>query len=435
MALDTFKGEYRHFFSMKFSNLLEDDLTRRSGIMFVATTTAGLLSYIYQIYMGRALGPEQFGVFGALFAIFYMMGIISQTVGTSITQFTSQLIGEGKSIGFFIKGSLLRAAALGLLMTLIFASLSNTIASVLKINGIEALLVLAVVFFLLWIQAVLGGALRGLKYFPQLGVAHVSNALLKLLGGVALVVLGFGVAGAIAGMVIGMLFGFILSLIFLRKHFSSSNPEEPFDYSRIYTYSFPVMLAMFCYSVPANVDVILAKYFFTAEQAGYYTSASVLGKIIFFFPAAIYVVMFPMIAEKHIKGEDTMPLLKKSLAYTFLLIAPLVALYLIFPHIAIKVFGSSYIPAIPLIGPYGLAIFFFSLSVIIMYYHLAIKNMRYIAFFIAFTVAEILMLAIFHASPLQMATVLMAANGVLLGVSGGYTLRFNSILKRMEPAR
>ena len=81
--------------------------------MFIASTLAGALSYLYQVYMGRALGPEDYGVFGALFAIFYMIAVISQTLGTTATSFVSRFKGEGKQIGFFLSGSIKQMALIG----------------------------------------------------------------------------------------------------------------------------------------------------------------------------------------------------------------------------------------------------------------------------------------------------------------------------------
>ena len=162
------------------------------------------------------------------------------------------------------------------------------------------------------------------------------------------------------------------------------------------------MLAMFCFSV-------LAKSFFSAREAGLYTSASVLGKIIFFFLSAIYAVMFLMIAERHARGEDTGEVLKRSLAYTAQLSGSLVAIYFLFPSVVVLLFGSRYAEALPLVAPYGLATHLFSLCVILLNYHLAIRN------FVGFTFTEIF---------------LLLANAALLTASLAYTLRILNAKKQ-----
>lgn len=399
-----------------------DELARNSSVMLIASILAGALSYFYQVYMGRTLGPEDYGVFGALFAIFYMIGVISQTLSTSATNFVSRFIGEGIAIGFFLKGSLKRMALLGLIVSVIFFASTSRLSSLLKLSDPEPVIVLVPILFLAWIDPITGGALRGAKRFFALGFMNVSNAFFKLVFGVLLVALGLGVSGALLGVASGMLIALIISLIYLKPYFKPNNPHEPdFRFSSFYSYSLPVMLAMLAFSVPGNLDVVLAKYFFSATDAGLYTSASVLGKIIFFFPAGIYAVMFPMIAEKHAKREETKSILRKSLVYTAILSGSIALAYLFFPQLVVKVFGANYKAALPLVAPYGLAMFFFSLTVIVMHYHLAIRNMRYIAFFSGFTLLEIFLLAIFHSSILEMVEVLLVANFLLLIMSLFYT--------------
>ncbi len=409
---------------IKFSQaLLRDELLKHGSVMFIASLVSNFLNYVYQVYMGRALGPEQYGVFGALFAIFYMLSVVSQTLSTAATSFVSKLIAEGREIGFFVLGAIRRVAIVGLILALLFLLASRSIASLLKISDAEPVVVLALIIFLAWVAPINGGVLRGLKRFFALGVLNVSNAFFKLATGVALVSLGYGVTGALAGVAAGTLVALLISFFLIAPYLRQSSSCGSFNFSAFYSYSLPVMLAMFCFSVPANLDVVLAKSFFSAREAGLYTSASVLGKIIFFFPSAIYAVMFPMIAERHARGEDTGEVLKRSLAYTALLSGSLVAIYFLFPSVVVLLFGSRYAEALPLVAPYGLAMLLFSLCVILLNYHLAIRNLRYTAIFAGFTFAEIFLLLLYHPSPIAMVQVLLLANAALLTASLAYTLR------------
>ncbi len=405
----------------------KDELARHSLVMFAATTFAGIFNYLYQVYMGRAMGPEEYGVFGALFAIFYMIMVISQTLGTSATSFVSGFVGEGKQIGFFLSGSLKRMAILGFAVSIIFIASSGGLASLLKLPERGPVLALVPILFLTCVSPISSGALRGVKQFFALGFVNISNAFFKLAFGVLLVILGFGVSGALMGVVAGMLVSLVISFVYLKPYFRPNKPHEPdFSYMSFYSYSLPVMVAMFAFTVPANLDVVLAKYFFSATDAGLYTSASVLGKIIFFFPTGILAVMFPMIAEKHARGEDTTGLLRKSLLYTALLSGSVALGYLLFPQFVMKIFGANYAAALPLIAPYGFAMFFFSLTVIVMNYHLAVKNMGYVALFAGLTLFEILLFFVFNSSIQQMVEVLLIANLSILLVSLLYTQRWKN---------
>ena len=165
-----------------------------------------------------------------------------------------------------------------------------------------------------------------------MAVSNISNASFKLFFGIALVMAGFGVSGALFGVAIGTILGLFISFIFLKPYIKPNNPHEPdFRYSSFYSYSLPVMFAMISLSIPSNLDVILAKYFFSPAEAGLYTSVSVLGKIVFFFSGAVGTVMFPMITEKFTKREDTKGILKKSILCAGALSGGLVLIYVLYP--------------------------------------------------------------------------------------------------------
>jgi len=242
---------------------------------------------------------------------------------------------------------------------------------------------------------------------------------------------GFGVSGALFGVAIGMFSSILIGYIFLKPFILPNNLHEPeFNFISFYWYSIPVMTAMFGYSVPANLDVILAKYFFSATDAGLYTSVSILGKIIFFASTAICGVMFPMIVEEHAKKESGIKIFKKSLIYIGTISGFIVLVYILYPELIVKVFGNKYIGAIDLVAPYGMAMFFFSITITTMYYHLAIKNIRYIIIFIGFTLLEIMLFLIFHSSILEMVQILLMTNLMLAITSIIYTWRLYEIKKK-----
>ena len=67
-----------------------DSLIKHSLIVFIAMGIGSVFNYIFQLYMGRALGPEEYGTLGALFSIFYVLVAPSGTVQTNIAKFTSE---------------------------------------------------------------------------------------------------------------------------------------------------------------------------------------------------------------------------------------------------------------------------------------------------------------------------------------------------------
>jgi O-antigen/teichoic acid export membrane protein len=408
-------------------NLFSDDLLKHASIMFIASIIAGACNYIYQLYMGRALGPEEYGIFGSLFAIFYIISVLTTTIQAGGARFVSKFIGEGKEekIHYFMQGLLKRMFFLGIVMFLFFVLISGWLSSFLKIDSSIPVIILGSIFLFSTLHPVNLGILQGLQKFKSLGFNSILNFSSKLIFGIILVIIGFGVKGALGAVIIGSAIALIASFIPLRSFLSKDHPEKPnFKFSELYKYSLPTMVAMFCFTVPANIDVIIAKHFFTAQTAGLYTAATVLGKIILFIPGAIVVAMFPKVSKMYTEKRDTIRLLNKSLLYTGVLSGIMAAGYWFFPVLVVKIpYGSAYVEVAPVVQLYGVAMLFFSLTVVIMRYNLAIHDLKYVYLFAFFTFLEIGLLAVFHGSMVEMARILLVVNVVLFISSYGYVGR------------
>jgi len=367
--------------------------------------------------MGRALGPYEYGVFGSLFAISYIIFVLTQTIQTGSARFVSKFVGEhqNKKINVFARGLLKRMFILGISLFIFIVLLSGPITSFLKIDSIYPVIILASIFIFSTLLPVNLGIIQGLENFKSLGFNTIINFLSKLVLGIFLVWIGFGVNGAIGGVVLGFLVALLFSFVPLKNYFRAKNlNEKKFNFSELYVYSFPTIIAMFCFSVPSNVDVIIAKHFFTSQIAGIYTAVTVLGKIILFVPGAIAIVMFPKISRLYTEKKDTGYVLNISLIYTGILAGIIAMGYWFFPYLAIRIpYGIDYIEAVPYLRLYGIAMFFFSLTVVLMRYSLAINHLRYVYLLLFFTLTEIGLLSIFHDSLMMMVEILLIVNILL----------------------
>ena len=191
------------------------------------------------------------------------------------------------------------------------------------------------------------------------------------------------------------------------------------------------MVAMLCFAVPANVDVIIAKHFFAAHTAGLYTAASVLGKIILFIPGAVVVAMFPKVSKMYAEKRDTGHLLNLSLLYTGLVSGVMAVGYWFFPSLVVRIpYGYAYVEVAPVVQLYGVAMLFFSLTVVLMRYSLAIHDISYVYLFAFFSLIEIGLLIVFHASMMEMARIILMVNAALLISGIIYVFRRLLLLKK-----
>ena len=393
-----------------------DDLLQHGGIMSVAVVASGAFNYGYQLLVGRALGPEQYGVFGALFGLFYLVNVLGRGLRFSASRFAAEL--SEPELEAFHRGFLVRALLASTAVFLLLALASPAIARFLGVGSPWLVVAVAATLPFGLSLTVNQGTFQGRQRFLALGSYRIAQSGVKFAVGVGLVLAGFGVFGALGGLVAAATLLFVATTIHLvRTLEGGGDGGSGFDYRRAYRYVGPAVLAGFCLTVPANVDVIVVKHVFSPQAAGLYTSVSVLGKILVFLPMGITTALFPKISDDHTShGSERMDaLLNRALVYSAAVAGAGALLYWLAPGFVLGLFyGSAYTAAAPLLRWYGLAILCFVLAVVVLNFQLARDRLRFVYGFALATVAEIGLLWAFHASMVQVIQVILVVNAALL---------------------
>ncbi|GAH40359.1 unnamed protein product, partial [marine sediment metagenome] len=78
------------------------------------------------------------------------------------------------------------------------------------------------------------------------------------------------------------------------------------------------------------------------------------------------------------------------------------------PSFVVKVLlGKEYIPAVPLIGTFGLAMFFFVLANILSIYQLSVNELKFLKTLVTATILEIALVTVFHTTLAQVILILL----------------------------
>ncbi len=403
---------------------LRDTFLHNMATMFIATSLAGVFNYLYLLFMGRLMPPESYGVFGALYAFFYVLYILVDVIQTSIARFTAEAMAKGKPglVNFIVTGMLKTGAIFAFVPLIACIAMANYITSFLQMDSSLPVIMLGFAIFFSMLLPILLGSLQGLCRFNTLGLVMLLNAGFKLLLGIVFVWLGFDIAGALGAIGVAALLSIAASITPLRSLLNFSGKSD-FRLTQVYKYAAPATLLLLCYSVPTSIDVIIVKHFFTPYEAGIFTAASVIGKIVFFFPIAVSVVMFPNVSGQHTQKKDTTNILKMCLIYTAFLSGLVALAFWVLPTGATRFFfGESYLRAASLARWYVVAMFFFSLTTIYIRYNLAIKNWQYLMVILPITILEIILITFIHSSMNQVVYILMGVNIALFATSCGYML-------------
>ena len=377
----------------------KDKLFLEIGIVFIGTSLAGLTNLLYHLVSARLLSPEDYGTLNALLSLILFASTPVSPLGTTLTRFFTEYI-TTKDFDFltliFLK-FLRRLLLGGLVLFLVFVIFAPTLGRFLNTRSIY-LIVCGTIIALTLISPLFLSLIQSFQRFSLFSLIIFSSSLMKFLIGFFLMLSGLKVLGGLLGILGSSIFTLLLSILFipyflkdLKVKTEKRDKLSKVDLSPIYKYFFPVALSIVSFTILTNIDVILVKHFFSAQDAGYYSWAQMVGKILLFLPSALTIVTFPKSTQAYIHHAHDYKLLFKSLYVAGFLCGGISAFCFLFSDFVLKILTSQYNPvSSKLVGLFSLAMTFYALLWIVMNFLLARHNLRFILPLVIFTVLETL---------------------------------------------
>ncbi len=343
----------------------KNPLLSGSFIMLIGSNIANIFAYIYHPIFGRILGKDSYGELAAFLSLLGFLASFYSFLGLLITKYASKHKTKSESLNHFFafldyfNKPVVVISLIILITTPIFASL-------LKISLLNYALI-SPVFYISFVIFFYKSYLQGRLSFTRISIYTVYEVMGRLLFGVLLFYMGFGVTGAVLGLLITIL----IELSILRRDIRRPKAElKPLNTSSFVRDGLPVLITTFATTAFFSMDVLLVRRFFGNSEAGSFAAASVLGKIILFATAPITAVLFPLISKKHAGGETGSSVFLTSFVITLLLGGCFTLLFYFFPSIVVLPFGSQFSTSIPLLFPYSTFIYLLVLSLVIVNYYL-----------------------------------------------------------------
>jgi O-antigen/teichoic acid export membrane protein len=381
-----------------------------SALLLITLNLASALHFAFHIAMARLLGPAGYGAVAALLAILYVLNVFAESVQTVLARYTAHEPDPGRLHDLLRRG-LRKGGRATLALAALYLAAALPLGKWLRISfPLMALFGLSLVG--VGLLPVHRGALQGWKRFGGLGMNMIWEVLAKLAIGIGLVWAGAGEYGAVAGISLSLCLAFAVSYLPLRDVYAT--PAAPAEAPDIYRYSLPVFGVTATVMGFYSLDVLLARAFFPDAVAGGYAVASFLGKSILLGTAAVTKAAFPHAAEAARSGRSRHVLLK-TLGLLALCVAPVIALFGLFPDLLMRaVGGQGYRGAADLVLPLGIAMALMSFSNALLLYRLSTGRMRFWALLPLLVPLEAAALWWFRGSPLELAWTVAAMNGVFL---------------------
>ena len=404
---------------MKGSSRGRSGITGAAAVMFIATLVSGGSDYLFQIVMGRSLGADAYSELAAVLSILYIVSIPALSVQNIMTRYVSKFHAEGKDgqISWLMRRSLVWVAAFSFLASGAMLALSGMLMSALALSSLMVVALLCVSLFFRMLNPVAAGPLQGLQRFNEFGGQLSAQALVKLGAGWLLVLLGFGIGGALWGVALGAMASTLIPLAMMRAHVVQKG--DPFPMAGLWRYSVPAMMGVLAITILTNVDVVVARFFFDGVSAGLYAASSNLAKVILFLPGAVSYVMLPKVSDAYTKGEDIWHIVLKAFGINIALSLAMVAGYVLLADPLISMlYGSEYDGASIYLGILALSMSLFGMANLFMILGLSMDSFGYIWIQLFFTVVQVSLFMLFHEQLMQLAWSMLAV-GLGICLSSG----------------
>lgn len=405
-------------------------LFSNSLIVILGTLVASVFSYLFNMLMGRMLGPQGYGEMSALLSLLMIISVIGGAISTVSMRYSSELFAKDNFSALKKFFSYFSKYIFYLSLILIFISLFvvKPISNYLSIEDVTPVLItLLSLLFLLPIN-INRGFLQGVQNFRIAAALNVLEMAARLGLGILLVTLGFYVNGALSAVVLAVGISYLVSLLPIKKTFFSSKKDKTptkfkFDRREIINYSWPTLISSIFLAISLNLDIILVKHYFSPFEAGTYAAISTIAKIILYVTAPVATVMFPMISERKTKGSKHYSIFLFSLLFVVIGSLLILGLYVIAPAKVISIlYGSQYINFFYLLPEVGLALVLYSLVNLMVNYYLVIRDFTFVWFFALAIILEIIGIVFFHSSVIIVVRIMILCFSLLFASLFGYYL-------------
>ena len=403
---------------MKYNALAKDGLLKSSFIFLIGAMFVAFFNYLYHVFMGRLLGPTEYGILGSLFAIIYLTSFASNTFTLVLSKYSAEMKGRNQlgTLKHLISASFKKMAFYGFILLSIYIVLSGYIANFMNLTNTSGVILVGIIAYISILDAILIGALNGLQKFVWQNASSFLSTFTKFFLALLLVYLGFGVNGALIAILAGAVFAMLIAFIPLIAVFKN-HKRKSFNSKKVLLYTIPVVIATLIPLLMITLDIILVKHYLTSEEAGFYTAAGNIAKVIWFVSGFLAAPLFPKIVELSSKGEKkkSSRLLIEAIFYTSIIIIASLVVYFLFPNLIVNIlYGSQYLTIAPLIGWFGLALGLYSITLILTRYNLALEKYGFIYILFIGFIIEMLGIYFFHDNLMQVVYSLLFSNIFIL---------------------
>jgi len=359
--------------------LLVHPLIKGSMTLIIGGLSANLFNFLFNIFMTHNISPANYGILASITSIITLATIPAAAVSPTLIRFSAEYFANKD---YDHLRSLYRKIGIMCLLSgtcifCIFLLFTKDISYFFKITNDGFIILAGLTIFVGYLSIINISLLQAKLSFTFLSFVNFMGSFVKFILGFSFVSLGFSLLGAIWAFFFSFLIPYLISFLPLTFIFKPKTKDIHISTNDLLLYGGPAALSTFSLMSFITTDILLVKHFFSPQDAGIYAGISLIAKVIFYISAPIGTVMFPLIVQRHAKGEKYKQIFLLSVFLVFSVSFILTVFYYFFPSFTIRFFAKdAYLQGKQLLTIFGLTISFYAVLTIMTNYFLSVRKTR-----------------------------------------------------------
>src|SRR4051812_10271799 len=361
--------------------LRSSETVKASGLAG-ATLAANAVQLGFTIVFTRLLGKAGYGSLAALVSAFLILLVGGQALQVAAARETTlRALGEGGRLAATLRDWTIQLVGVTLAVAALGYVLRDPLAHLVGVPehplAAAAILPTGALWLLLSLQR---GALQGVHAYAPVGISLVVEALMRLVCGLGLVLIGAGVTGAFLGTPLALALTATALAVVLRRRLGPADREHaPRRLRSLLRGAWAPIGALALLALLQNVDVIIVRHQLGGDQAGSYAAAAVAAKAVVWVAIGIALHLLPEATRRAAAGLDPLPVLRRALGVLAVVAAPALLIFALAPKLLLRLaFGSEFVTAAGALVVLGLAMTLLACAYLTVQYMLALGRRSFL---------------------------------------------------------
>ncbi len=412
--------------------------TSGAGLLILSSLFANFLNFTFNAYLSRELSFAEFGVVSLISTFTFVLNLFAGALSTTANRTIAYLEGTGSGEGKrFFRANLLKILGTSFIASFFWIFVMPATADFFNLTNRIINASFALIIFSAILYSYNRGFLQGTFKFGYVAFTSIFEVISKF--GLAVFFVWAGLKNLTALAFSGSVFlawiasSIGTSAVYREESRGDEKKEENNSKTPFFPFSFygAALMSGLAVTMFLSIDVLLAKHYLSADDAGRYALLSLVGKMIFFFGSLLNVFIVSFVSRAEGEGEDPARSFKKIFYGTFFLtLSAGFGLYIFGAQLIPLFFGPRAADILPYVGLYSASMMLFTISATIATYQLARKRYLFSGISFVISLLMVLMIIFAHSSIKDFVRAIAATNLVYLAFIL-FAQFFDGVLKRI----